>query len=64
MKVKIGGKEKNIIFDPMTHTPNGETGPGDHGKDGIEDFVQNHKCNQKCTALGLESLAEEESDGE
>ncbi|KAJ7200606.1 kinase-like domain-containing protein [Mycena pura] len=64
MKVKIGGKEKNIIFDPMTHTPNGATGPGDHGKDGIEDFVQNHKCNQKCMALGLESLAEEESDGE
>ncbi|KAJ7210486.1 kinase-like domain-containing protein [Mycena pura] len=50
MKARIGGELKNVIFDLMTHTPKGTSGPGDHGKAGIEDFLEGHECNSKCEA--------------
>ncbi|KAJ7768101.1 kinase-like domain-containing protein [Mycena maculata] len=42
-----------IIFDPMTHTIHGKSGPGDHGHKGIRETINNHDCNIFCTALRL-----------
>ncbi|KAJ6464679.1 kinase-like domain-containing protein [Mycena vitilis] len=67
MKSRIEGEQKNVIFDPMAHTPIGKSGPGDHGEEGIKNFIATHKCNAKCESLGLEALQErreEESDSE
>ncbi|KAJ7852902.1 kinase-like domain-containing protein [Mycena olivaceomarginata] len=66
MKARIKGEPKNVIFDPMAHTPKGKSGPGDHGKDGIKNFLATHECNSKCEALGLDELDsdDEESDKE
>ncbi|KAG2030707.1 hypothetical protein BDR03DRAFT_1016858 [Suillus americanus] len=41
------------IFDPMTHTPLGESGLGDHGFEGIRDFVDSHECSAICRLLKL-----------
>jgi hypothetical protein len=43
-----------------------KSGPGDHGKDGIKNFLTTHECNSKCEALGLDELDsdDEESDKE
>ncbi|KAJ7047962.1 kinase-like domain-containing protein, partial [Mycena alexandri] len=64
MKARIKGEPKNVIFDPMAHTPKGKSGPGDHGKDGIKNFLATHECNSKCEALGLDELDELDSDDE
>ncbi|KAF8137904.1 kinase-like domain-containing protein, partial [Mycena galopus ATCC 62051] len=53
MKARIKGEPKNVIFDPMAHTLKGKSGPGDHGKDGIKNFLATHECSSKCEALGL-----------
>ncbi|KAG1739728.1 kinase-like domain-containing protein [Suillus lakei] len=41
------------MFDPMTHTPLGESGLGDHGFEGIHDFVDSHECSAICHSLKL-----------
>ncbi|KAG0692692.1 kinase-like domain-containing protein [Suillus ampliporus] len=41
------------MFDPMTHTPLGESGLGDHGFEGIHDFVDSHECSAICRSLKL-----------
>ncbi|KZP27795.1 hypothetical protein FIBSPDRAFT_1040035 [Athelia psychrophila] len=41
------------LFDPMSHTPNGKSGLGDHGRLGFEDFLDNHQCTPICLALEL-----------
>ncbi|KAJ7019366.1 kinase-like domain-containing protein, partial [Mycena alexandri] len=64
MKARIKGEPKNVIFDPMAHTRKGKSGPGDHGKDGIKNFLATHECNSKCEALGLDELDELDSDDE
>ncbi|KIO21260.1 hypothetical protein M407DRAFT_245542 [Tulasnella calospora MUT 4182] len=46
-----------ILFDPMTHSINGDSGPGDHGVDGLQAFIKAHKCSQHCKRLALESKA-------
>lgn len=66
-------RDKNVLFDPMAHTPEGyvgtrinynstnirfrKSGPGDHGRKGIEDFIKRHVCTTKCVQLGLDELA-------
>ncbi|KZP10252.1 kinase-like protein, partial [Athelia psychrophila] len=51
---------KNILtlFDPMTHTPDGKSGLGDHGRQGFENFLENHQCNTICMALDLPSISD------
>ncbi|KAJ7326206.1 kinase-like domain-containing protein [Mycena albidolilacea] len=66
MKARIKGEPKSMIFDPMAHTPKGKSGPGDHGRDRIKNFLATHRCNSKCETLGLDELNsdDEESDKE
>ncbi|KAG7090295.1 hypothetical protein E1B28_011892 [Marasmius oreades] len=46
----------HVLFDTMTHTKiKGSTGPGDHGPEGLDNFVTNHPCNNICQALGIAS---------
>ncbi|KAJ7821357.1 kinase-like domain-containing protein [Mycena leptocephala] len=51
-----------ILFDLMSHTQSGDSGAGDHGEDGIESFVVQHKCGQRCIQMGLEKLGETEEE--
>ncbi|KAJ7577901.1 kinase-like domain-containing protein, partial [Mycena floridula] len=53
---KGAGKVVNILFDIMTHTINEDSGVGDHGEEGIAQFVAQHECVERCKELGLESL--------
>ncbi|KAJ7798266.1 hypothetical protein B0H14DRAFT_2388818, partial [Mycena olivaceomarginata] len=47
-----------ILFDLMSHTQSGDSGAGDHGEDGIQSFVVQYKCGQRCIQMGLEKLGE------
>ncbi|PIL33491.1 hypothetical protein GSI_04114 [Ganoderma sinense ZZ0214-1] len=49
------GKLSLTLFDPMTHTVEGTSGAGDHGREGLQDFVSNHTCNHICWAMQLAS---------
>ncbi|KAJ7832153.1 hypothetical protein B0H14DRAFT_2592241 [Mycena olivaceomarginata] len=51
-----------ILFDLMSHTQSGDSGAGDHGEDGIQSFVVQHKCGQRCIQMGLENLGETEEE--
>jgi hypothetical protein len=42
-----------VLFDPTTHTINGGSCAGDHGVEGLVDFVENHTCNTLCRKLDL-----------
>ncbi|KAJ7156780.1 kinase-like domain-containing protein, partial [Mycena filopes] len=42
-----------LIFDMMTHTPEGESGVGDYGGKGIEKWRAQHDCNAFCKGLDL-----------
>ncbi|KAE9397802.1 hypothetical protein BT96DRAFT_789121, partial [Gymnopus androsaceus JB14] len=53
------GGEWQVLFDVMTHTLGGDSGVGDHGLKGIQEFVNMHQCNKKCNDLLLASLKEE-----
>ncbi|KAF8183566.1 kinase-like domain-containing protein [Mycena galopus ATCC 62051] len=64
MKARINGQQKNVIFDPMAHTPKGKSGPGDHGQEGIKNFISTHHCSAKCEGLGLEGLEELEDEND
>ncbi|KAI0312078.1 kinase-like domain-containing protein [Amylostereum chailletii] len=46
-----------VIFDIMTHTPESNSGVGDHGQLGIDAFISQHICNAKCESLGLRACA-------
>ncbi|KAF7292547.1 Kinase-like protein [Mycena kentingensis (nom. inval.)] len=71
-KVNLGGSIKHVLFDPMAHTTSGESGPGDHGVKGIQNFLATHTCNGKCKDLKLQPLepasddegVDSENDGE
>jgi hypothetical protein len=39
-----------------------KSGAGDHGKEGIKTFVDQHDCVQKCTLMGLKALSESEEE--
>ncbi|KAJ6556958.1 kinase-like domain-containing protein [Mycena sp. CBHHK59/15] len=43
-----------IIFDLMSHTPEEDSGVGDHGPNGIERWRDQHDCNIFCKRLELE----------
>ncbi|KAJ7055966.1 kinase-like domain-containing protein [Mycena amicta] len=62
ISTRVDGKFKHVIFDPMAHTGAGDSGPGDHGQDGIDNFLQTHQCNSKCRELKLKPLLPEESE--
>ncbi|KAJ7638087.1 kinase-like domain-containing protein, partial [Mycena rosella] len=49
----LGGRDVLVLFDPMTHTPKGDSGIGDFGVQDIESFIRDHKCADVCRALGL-----------
>ncbi|KAJ7239469.1 kinase-like domain-containing protein [Mycena rebaudengoi] len=51
-----------IIFDLMTHTPDGDSGVGDFGVKGIEKWRQQHDCNAFCKNLELEVGSDDEED--
>ncbi|KAJ6484712.1 kinase-like domain-containing protein [Mycena sanguinolenta] len=51
-----------IIFDMMTHTPDGDSGVGDHGGKGIEKWRDQHDCNVFCKNLDLEVGDDDEED--
>ncbi|RDB20021.1 hypothetical protein Hypma_013049 [Hypsizygus marmoreus] len=56
------GKSGMILFDIMTHSPDGMTGVGDYGPEGIERWREQHVCHEICEALGLER-GEDDGDG-
>ncbi|KAJ7195475.1 kinase-like domain-containing protein [Mycena pura] len=49
----VQGADGLVLFDLMTHTPDGDSGIGDHGKQGIRSFTHDHQCNSICTGLGF-----------
>ncbi|KAF6755233.1 kinase-like domain-containing protein [Ephemerocybe angulata] len=55
-KAIIDGREKLVLFDPMSHTPKSKSGLGDQGKTGILAFVSQHECDYVCISLGLSPL--------
>ncbi|KAJ7440571.1 hypothetical protein FB451DRAFT_1415067 [Mycena latifolia] len=38
----------------MTHTPKGNSGIGDFGREGIHSFIRDHSCGALCRSLGLD----------
>ncbi|KAJ6471028.1 hypothetical protein C8R45DRAFT_937194 [Mycena sanguinolenta] len=52
----------SILFDLMSHTVPGNSGAGDHGTEGIQTFVKQHQCGQRCAQLGFEPLNEQEDE--
>ncbi|KAJ6505055.1 kinase-like domain-containing protein [Mycena sanguinolenta] len=50
-------KDGLVLFDPMTHTENGDSGIGDFGIEGIESFFCDHTCGDICLRLGLDKSA-------
>ncbi|KAI0739761.1 hypothetical protein C8Q80DRAFT_1124099 [Daedaleopsis nitida] len=45
-----------ILFDPMTRTINKLSGLGDFGIEGIQHFINNHRCTPICRDLKLASM--------
>ncbi|KAJ2923160.1 hypothetical protein H1R20_g13934, partial [Candolleomyces eurysporus] len=45
-----------VLFDLMIHSSSESYGHGDQGWEGLEDFVDQHRCNSICTLLGLPSV--------
>ncbi|KAJ7323685.1 kinase-like domain-containing protein [Mycena albidolilacea] len=54
-----------ILFDLMSrelHILSFDSGTEDHSEDGIQSFVVQHKCGQRCIQMGLENLGETEEE--
>ncbi|KAJ7851910.1 hypothetical protein B0H14DRAFT_2581143 [Mycena olivaceomarginata] len=51
--IKADGEGIEVLFDMMAHTLDGSSGVGDHGKSGIETFLQKHECGNRCRYLRL-----------
>ncbi|KAJ7892497.1 hypothetical protein B0H14DRAFT_3126074 [Mycena olivaceomarginata] len=51
--VNENGGGVQVLFDIMTHTLNGLSGVGDHGKSGITGFLKKHECGNRCHNLRL-----------
>ncbi|KAJ7584902.1 kinase-like domain-containing protein, partial [Mycena floridula] len=47
----------DVLFDVMTHTIAGHSGIGDCGPAGIKEFLEQHKCVQRCGLIKLKSIA-------
>ncbi|KIK56380.1 hypothetical protein GYMLUDRAFT_247888 [Collybiopsis luxurians FD-317 M1] len=65
-QISADGKNMLVLFDPMTHTVNGQvlSGSGDHGTEGIVTFERDHKCGPVCEAMGLAAGQEDEEEME
>ncbi|KAF8901850.1 kinase-like domain-containing protein [Gymnopilus junonius] len=50
-----------ILFDPMSHSRQSDSGIGDHGLDGIATFTAQHTCNYVCRGLKLATLSEDKA---
>lgn len=50
----INGRDGLVLFDPMTHTLNGNSGIGDFGLEGINAFIRDHQCSEICKCLHLD----------
>ncbi|KAJ7497926.1 hypothetical protein B0H11DRAFT_2189984 [Mycena galericulata] len=55
-------QKSSILFDLMSHTLTGDSGAGDHGDKGIQTFVDQHECGQRCIQLGLQALKDATED--
>ncbi|KAJ7264716.1 kinase-like domain-containing protein, partial [Mycena rebaudengoi] len=53
---RVRGCDGLVLFDLMTHTLPGSCGVGDFGKEGINTFIQDHKCNAVCFGLQLDTI--------
>jgi hypothetical protein len=68
--LKIAQPVRASIFgDPspsyfLPHTFCRTSGAGDHGKEGIKTFVDQHECVQKCTLMGMKALKDLEGEEE
>ncbi|KAF7344642.1 Kinase-like protein [Mycena venus] len=51
--VDENGDGIHVLFDVMTHTLDGSSGVGDHGKTGIQTFLKKHECANRCENLHL-----------
>ncbi|KAJ7797992.1 hypothetical protein B0H14DRAFT_2618364 [Mycena olivaceomarginata] len=51
--VNENGEGVQVLFEIMTHTLNGLSGVGDHGKSGITCFLKKHECGNRCHNLRL-----------
>ncbi|KAJ2912174.1 hypothetical protein MD484_g8243, partial [Candolleomyces efflorescens] len=58
----IDGTDTLILFDPMTHTLNQDSGIGDYGEKGIKKFLAEHQCNYICRGLSLGPITDEVED--
>ncbi|RDB26567.1 hypothetical protein Hypma_005670 [Hypsizygus marmoreus] len=58
------GKSGMVLFDVMTHSPNGMTGVGDHGPEGVKCWREQHVCREICEGLKLESGEDDGEDNE
>ncbi|KAJ7867119.1 kinase-like domain-containing protein [Mycena leptocephala] len=54
----------SVLFDLMSHTLIGhsDSGAGDHGEKGIQTFVDQHKCGQRCALMEMEALKDIEEE--
>ncbi|KAF9523529.1 kinase-like domain-containing protein [Crepidotus variabilis] len=52
----VQGKETIVLFDIMTHSPTSDSGVGDFGLEGINKFIDQHKCNLVCAGLKLSQI--------
>ncbi|KAG8986355.1 hypothetical protein FRB90_004071 [Tulasnella sp. 427] len=51
-------REGTILIDPMSHTPMGNSGLGDHGIEGIMTFIRTHACSPICKSMKLASASD------
>ncbi|KIO17192.1 hypothetical protein M407DRAFT_12452 [Tulasnella calospora MUT 4182] len=51
-------REGTVLIDPMSHTPLGNSGLGDHGLTGIRSFIRTHSCSPICKDLQLASSSD------
>ncbi|KAJ7186348.1 kinase-like domain-containing protein, partial [Mycena pura] len=51
--VDENGEGIQVLFDVMTRTLDGSSGVGDHGRSGIDTFLEKHECVNRCTDLRL-----------
>ncbi|RXW16700.1 hypothetical protein EST38_g9157 [Candolleomyces aberdarensis] len=56
----IDGTDTLILFDPMTHTLNQDSGIRDYGEKGITKFLAEHQCNYICRGLSLSPFTKNE----
>ncbi|KAF7305547.1 Kinase-like protein [Mycena chlorophos] len=59
-RARVGNKVAEILFDVTTHTKAGTSGVGDHGEEGIKQFLTQHECTARCEALGLVAFNKDE----